>query len=1496
MSSQLYPRLLHLLLVCFSAFFLHSTLATETTTTPMNIVNITETTVVTAAITTRDVTTTAYVPIVAGEVIQEEIGEMEMKYFVIEIEDDVVDIYLFLDVISGDADVYVSRTNPFPTLDNGNDPFDPQDCVNQTACQWKGVLFGSDEIVISYADSRFEVGNFYVGVYGYVAGTFEMHYYLQINSKLCEEEDKIISTEDCIALRDLYTYCGGGKWNTNWLSPGTDPCKNGTAWEGVRCNSTMEGARVSEISLPGRNVICKINTVTSLSNLIALQKLDLSDNSISGSLPVSIWTMPKLENLTLQGNALSQQLPVLNLNGPDNFTHLDISRNSIYGYLTAEFVRTYPALVHFDISHNLLEGPISSYVANMVNLTHLDVSFNLFTSVPDLSSLRLLQTLVVRSNKLTGSLPLWTGAMPNLTHLDLGDNSFSGALTAETAPTDSIEIFSVQNNKLTGTIPPGLFEKHNLRVLKMGKNSLSGELSASISDLTRLETLWIDDNELSGSLPDSIGDLREMKDFNAGFNGFNGSLPDTLGQWTRMTNFTVRHNAFTGQLPDVIFTQWTQLQRINIRDNQFYGTIPSEFFAHSTLRTVIMDYNDLEGTLPNTLSPNMEIMYISYNRFDGEFPANIAASTGLKRFHFEDNALIGSIPEDIDLLTSLESFCAAFNRLSGNVPGTFGHLTSLASLDIQSNDFETLNDTQFFSRFPALILLNLQNNLIVGDLAQTTWATVGSDSDGFEFPQAPLGSLATFVITNNIIGGSLPTDFGDFLHNFVHIRMGSNRIQGTLPSSVSGNVVATTLDMRGNLLTGTISSGFLSAFITIEHVYFGLNGFTGAMAVEFSTLDMLQTLDLAHNKLSGVIPEDIYKLRYLETLDLSDNSFTDDLPLELRYMQGIRQILFSNNKFQGSLPTDLFDTIGLERFDLSNNPNVASDLPVVNIESVCNLRELRLDGATLYGTFPALLTDQYPSLQIISIDQTKQSSASSLVLLFSFPMLREISAKDNLFQGVWGLDDIDPFTSNFSSLERVDLSGNVFLGGSSFPERFSEMTALWWLNIQGCQFGGRMPSSFGYAENLYYLDASDNKGVGFSGMFQNNTRLMTLHGEGNVYSNGIVDAILPESMAVIENGAQVLEWIDLSAVESGDEVSHPWLPTEGMSKYPSLLTASVSHCPFDQIVPDVLRPHSLVVIDAVSAGLNGSVLLGGSHTLHLSASNNHFRSFSPYLGQYDPLDDYDTNGNGAWKNIQNVYLQSNSLEGEIPSSFFDLTELRALYLTNNAIEDNLHEGWLSLSKILRLDLSQNKFMGSINEYFGGFEYLLMLDLSDNNLDGFLPTYFENVTYDVDLSQNIFGCPLPTYESTKSAVCRCPDGYYALSMYEECIGCDPGTYSLSESSLDECNPCPLGTYQELPSQSFCHLCPAGQYADHEEQLHVLFAILECMPMNQELITAVYVQADTLHEYQEHFTASRVLQVHSYMRLARTNARSVHSEHIVKDGEMDAVLHVQRIRMR
>ncbi|XP_048543521.1 leucine-rich repeat receptor-like serine/threonine-protein kinase BAM1 [Triticum urartu] len=180
---------------------------------------------------------------------------------------------------------------------------------------------------------------------------------------------------------------------------------NGTIPTGIWSMQNLEFLDLHSNSLSGRipDDFCK------LKNLSQLRTLDLSSNTLNGTIPSGIWRMQNMKLLDLHNNYLSGHIPddPRELKNLSPLTTLDLSSNTLNGTIPTVIWRM-KNLERLDLHNNSLSGRIQDDFFKLKNLFHLLLNENLLCGpLPEnVTQLQLTSIFLdFSSNELMGKLP-----------------------------------------------------------------------------------------------------------------------------------------------------------------------------------------------------------------------------------------------------------------------------------------------------------------------------------------------------------------------------------------------------------------------------------------------------------------------------------------------------------------------------------------------------------------------------------------------------------------------------------------------------------------------------------------------------------------------------------------------------------------------------------------------------------------------------------------------------------------------------------------------------------------------------------------------------------------------------------------------------------------------------------------------------------------------------------------------------------------------------------
>ena len=168
---------------------------------------------------------------------------------------------------------------------------------------------------------------------------------------------------DRAALVALYNATDGANWtnNTNWLSN-----EALSKWYGI---GTDASGRVEQLSLSQNELSGTIPV--ELGNLTNLQRLSLWNNELSGTIPVELGNLTNLQRLSLWNNELSGTIPV-ELGNLTSLRSLYLWSNELSGAIPAE-LGNLTSLQQLYLNQNELSGPLPLTLSALSQLSVLDI-------------------------------------------------------------------------------------------------------------------------------------------------------------------------------------------------------------------------------------------------------------------------------------------------------------------------------------------------------------------------------------------------------------------------------------------------------------------------------------------------------------------------------------------------------------------------------------------------------------------------------------------------------------------------------------------------------------------------------------------------------------------------------------------------------------------------------------------------------------------------------------------------------------------------------------------------------------------------------------------------------------------------------------------------------------------------------------------------------------------------------------------------------------------
>ena len=451
----------------------------------------------------------------------------------------------------------------------------------------------------------------------------------------------------------------------------------------------------------------QISDISSLSNLINLETLNLGNNQISNISSLS--NLTNLNTLYLYDNQISDIFPLSNLT---NLNTLHLYSNQISDIST---LNNLTGLRELYLNNNRISD--TSSLSNLTNLTYLQLANNQISDISALSSLFKLNELYLDNNQISDISPL-----RNLTDLDilcLGFDESKGNNIKNISPIGNLvnlKKLYLQNNKIEDiSILSNLI---NLTYLNLENNQISDisslgnliELTildisdnqivdiSAIKNLTNLNTLSISENQISDI--SVLSDLTNLIKLNAYV-----TLIEDISALKNLVNLTYL-DLGENYIKDISIIKYLpNLNQLFLHKNNICNISPIKNLKNLTnlrlenQKPIIeagdfkSETNELDISINNPIMGlNNKVSNITNISNNGLFEKgslkwnNVSLGNHTRTFNFSENITIGSATATFNGTATLN-----FNVVDGGAPET-DHTSEFDSDDFGIYTTVTAND------------------------------------------------------------------------------------------------------------------------------------------------------------------------------------------------------------------------------------------------------------------------------------------------------------------------------------------------------------------------------------------------------------------------------------------------------------------------------------------------------------------------------------------------------------------------------------------------------------------------------------------------------------------------------------------------------------------------------------------------------------------------------------------------------------------------------------
>ncbi|KAF3631150.1 putative CASP-like protein PIMP1-like [Capsicum annuum] len=244
--------------------------------------------------------------------------------------------------------------------------------------------------------------------------------------------------------------------------------------------------------------------------------IDLSLTNLVGSIPTQIGEVHGIRSISLSGNKIHGPIPESLCQAANVLQVLDLSNNSMSGTIRRN-LSNFKSLIYLNLGENKLTGSVPKELERVTSLRYLDLNGNEFegsfpTAIQKFQDLKMLN---LAGNRFEGRIPnspvleivtkrqtrFLVSVYSYNTGFDVSSNALTGKIPEKIGLLNGIPFLNLSHNNLTGLIPKTIGEMISLESLDLSYNQLTGEITVTLTLLNFLAYLNLSYNNLSGRIP-----------------------------------------------------------------------------------------------------------------------------------------------------------------------------------------------------------------------------------------------------------------------------------------------------------------------------------------------------------------------------------------------------------------------------------------------------------------------------------------------------------------------------------------------------------------------------------------------------------------------------------------------------------------------------------------------------------------------------------------------------------------------------------------------------------------------------------------------------------------------------------------------------------------------------------------------------------------------------------------------------------------------------------
>ena len=572
---------------------------------------------------------------------------------------------------------------------------------------------------------------------------------------------------DCEALldgKDTLRGTGALNWATSTAM---------TSWDGVTTAGSPE--RVTKVELDDESLTGSIPV--GLGTLFELTHLDLSDNSLTGDIPAELGWLHNLEEVRLSGNSLTGCIPLALRDVATNdlsSLSLPYCRPPAPGSPTAGTVGEASVPLTWTAVANTAKYRVDYREGDSGYWTVADDAITgMSHTVDGLQCEQEYQFRVSAYGSGTGFAAAWGDPSASLTATTgtctppvFDPTSYSFSVLEDAALETVVGSVSATDNSgepVTYAITDGNTDDRFAIDEDTGTITVAADLSgtagttvtltvaardAAGGEATATVTVQVRETCASGTAvsnptanPGLVADCNTLLGLQSALAGtavLNWSVDTSIASWEGVR----------------ISGTPRRVTELDLDRKELTGVIPPELRDLAGLEILDLYLNALTGEIPPELGDlsQLEDLHLGDNNLTGGIPAELGGLTELTDLWLADNGLTGAIPSELGDLSSLVYLWLADNELTGSIPPELGKLTALRWLWLADNDLSGTIPAEL-TGLTNLTLLLLYGNNLVGCVPRSLQDVDFHDLDDLGLDDCQEGPAAPTGLSASLTGG-----------------------------------------------------------------------------------------------------------------------------------------------------------------------------------------------------------------------------------------------------------------------------------------------------------------------------------------------------------------------------------------------------------------------------------------------------------------------------------------------------------------------------------------------------------------------------------------------------------------------------------------------------------------------------------------------------------------------------------------------------------------------